>query len=159
MDFKEKNLELLDYYSHLYKKNPRSKYFVPLAEVHRSLDNLETASEVLEKGLKWHPNYFIGRALLSQIYYQRGHFTKAHIESQKVLEHDKNNLTALRIAMLSSAKLNKHEKAQSFAQAFLKHCPEDKEALYFLAEKSVPEYKLSFKKVTLLKNLLQKIQK
>ena len=110
---KERNLELLDYYVRLHKKNPRLKYFVPLAEVYRSLDLLDEAAETLQEGLKWHPNYLIARALLSQTYYQMGKFLSAAIESKHVLDNDSHNLLALRISTLSNEKLGKTSQPQA----------------------------------------------
>jgi tetratricopeptide (TPR) repeat protein len=127
-DVKKRNSELLDHYRDLYKKKPRSKYFVPLAEIYKSLDFFDEAKEVLQEGLKWHPRYFIARASLSQVYYEMGRFTEAGIEAKKVLDQTPNNLLALRVAMRCHIKLNENERAILIAKHFLKQSPEDVEA-------------------------------
>src|SRR3989338_6292222 len=91
---KKKNIALLDYYLKMYKKYPLSKYFVPLADVYRSLDLLDEALNVLQEGLKWHPNYGVGRALLAQVYHQMGLFSEAVFEAERVLQNDPKNILA-----------------------------------------------------------------
>lgn len=129
---KERNIELLDYYVKLHKKNPRLKYFVPLAEIYRSLNLLDEAVETLQEGLKWHPNYFIARSLLSQTYFQMGKFLQASLEAKHVLNVDPQNLMALRISIGSNEKLGEKGFAMESLKKLLKLVPDDKGALELL---------------------------
>jgi tetratricopeptide (TPR) repeat protein len=101
----KKSLELLEYYRLLFKNHPRKKYFVPLAEIYRSLECFDEALEILKEGLKYHPEYIIARALLAQTYFQMGYFVQANHEAHKAIESDFENIAALKIYIRSCFKL------------------------------------------------------
>lgn len=119
----------LKYYLEKYQSYPKSKYFVPLAETYLDLNLFEEALKVLQEGLKWNPTYFIGRALLAQVYFQMGRFTQSFIEAQKVVSVSASNLLALRICAVSAIKLKEIEKATYFLDQLLKVTPQDQEIL------------------------------
>ncbi|MEK7790248.1 MAG: tetratricopeptide repeat protein [Deltaproteobacteria bacterium] len=101
----KKSLELLGHYRLLFKNHPRKKYFVPLAEIYRSLECFDEAIQVLKEGLKYHPEYIIARALLAQTYFQMGYFAQANHEARKAIESDLENILALKIYIQSCSKL------------------------------------------------------
>lgn len=102
-----KSVELLECYKLLIKNFPKKKYFVSLAEIYRSLGDYEEAVLTLKEGLKYHPEYVVGRALLAQTYYQMGYFVQANHESHKIVESDPHNILALKIYTQSSLKLTR----------------------------------------------------
>lgn len=108
----KKSLEHLSYYRLLFKNHPRKKYFVPLAEIYRSLECFDEAIQVLKEGLKYHPEYIIARALLAQTYFQMGYFAQANHEAHKAIESDFQNILALKIYVQSCFKLGQGEKAK-----------------------------------------------
>jgi len=144
---KKKNIALLDYYLKMYKKYPLSKYFVPLADVYRSLDLLDEALNVLQEGLKWHPNYGVGRALLAQVYHQMGLFSEASFEAERVLQNDPKNILAKKIA---SKLLDAKEPAPFFQKSRIKDFQ-----IGSLTPSPAPS---NSKKVAFLEQLLKKIQ-
>lgn len=97
--------DLLERYKLLIKNDPRKKYFVSLAEIYRSLGDYEEAILTLKEGLKYHPEYVVGRVLLAQTYYQMGYFVQANHESHKIVDSDPHNILALKIYTESSIKL------------------------------------------------------
>lgn len=107
-----KSIELLECYKLLIKNFPKKKYFVSLAEIYRSLGDYEEAVLTLKEGLKYHPEYVVGRALLAQTYYQMGYFVQANHESHKIVESDPHNILALKIYTQSSLKLGQRVKVK-----------------------------------------------
>lgn len=126
---RQKNLKELKYYLKLHKKYPRKKYFVPLAEMYRSLEYLDEAVQILQEGLKWHPGYFIGRAVLARTYYEMGYTLQASLEAKRVVHMDPKNLLGWRVLMKAYLKLGEVKNARETAQRLLKMIPSDEEAL------------------------------
>lgn len=122
------NLELLGYYRLLFKNHPRKKYFVPLAEIYRSLECFDEAIQVLKEGLKCHPEYIIARALLAQTYFQMGYFVQANHEAHKAIESDFQNILALKIYIRSCFKLAQIDAAKYAIAQLFSLLPDDDEA-------------------------------
>lgn len=145
---KKKKVELLATYLKMHKKYPLSKYFVPLADVYRALDLLDEALDVLQEGLKWHPNYSVGRALLAQVYHQMGRFSEASFEAERVLQNDPQNLLAKNIfSSLAKPENEGRSPSKSRIEDFQIHS---------LA--SAPPKSPKSKKITFLEHLLKKVQ-
>lgn len=180
---RKKNISLLGYYHQLQKKDPKKKYFVPLAEAYRSLEYFDEAVQTLQEGLKWHPGYYVGRALLAQTYYQMGLFLQASLEAERVICIDSNNLLGLRILTKAYLKLGEIKKIKEPLGQLLKLIPGDKEALQIEASlvssldkkggiskqsSQIGDFqifslqktsqKVMFKKIDILNRLLVKIQ-
>ncbi|MBI3018452.1 MAG: tetratricopeptide repeat protein [Deltaproteobacteria bacterium] len=132
----------------MHKKYPLSKYFVPLADVYCSLDLLDEALEVLQEGLKWHPNYGVGRALLAQVYHQMGRFSEAAFEAERVFQNDPKNLLAKSI-------FSKFSQLEISAAPSQKSRIEDFQIHSLAPLTSRPS---KSKKVAFLERLLKKIQ-
>ena len=144
---KKERVALLDYYLKMHKKYPLSKYFVPLADVYRSLDLLDEALEILQEGLRWHPNYGVGRALLAQTYHQMGRFSEAAFEAERVLQNDPKNILAKNIFLKLSELKSKTPASKSHLGDFQIHS---------LTPRSPAPSKS--KKVAFLELLLKKVQ-
>ncbi len=145
---KKEKVALLDYYLKMHKKYPLSKYFVPLADIYRSLDLLDEALAVLQEGLKWHPNYGVGRTLLAQVYHHMGRFSEASFEAERVLQNDPKNLLAKSI-------ISKFSKDASSAPA--PHRGQIKDFHIEPLSTPAPEAPKS-KKLAFLEHLLHKVQ-
>ncbi len=124
----KKSLELLGYYRLLFKNHPRKKYFVPLAEIYRSLECFDEAIQILKEGLKYHPEYIIARALLAQTYFQMGYFVQANHEAHKAIESDFQNILALKIYIRSCFKLDQFEASKYAIAQLFSILPDDDEA-------------------------------
>lgn len=124
-----------EYYKQLIRTVPRKKYFVSLAEIHRSAGAYDEAILVLKEGLKYHPEYIVGRVLLAQTYYEMGHFIQANHESHKIVDADPYNLLALKIFIRSSFKLGQQKKAASAIHQLRLLSPDDEEAMGWMTYK------------------------
>ena len=120
---------------------------MPLADVYCSLDLLDEALDILREGLRWHPNYGVGRALLAHVYNQMGRASEASFEAQRVLQNDPKNILAQRIFSKRSESAPEASSSQrSRIQDF---------QIRSLTSSSAPS---SSKKVAVLEQLLKKIQ-
>ncbi len=78
-------------------KDPTSLVFAPLADAYRRSNLVDEAIQVLEKGLKNHPNYTSARIVLGRCYQDKRMFELAREEFRKVLSFDPHNFVALRL--------------------------------------------------------------
>jgi tetratricopeptide (TPR) repeat protein len=80
----------------LYANNPEGRVFTHLAEACRKAGQLERAREILEDGLRRHPDYASAHVVLGRVLHDSGDLTGAANEFRRVLELDRHNLVALR---------------------------------------------------------------
>lgn len=79
-----------------YAEDPDGRFFVPLADRYRKLDDLERAEALLREGLQRYPNYVSARIVLGQCLADAGRSEEAAGEFRRVLDADPQNLLALR---------------------------------------------------------------
>jgi tetratricopeptide (TPR) repeat protein len=80
----------------LYASNPEGRVFTHLAEACRKAGQLERAREILEDGLRRHPDYASAHVVLGRVLSDSGDAGAAASEFRRVLELDRHNLVALR---------------------------------------------------------------
>jgi len=80
----------------LYASNPEGRVFTHLAEACRKAGQLERAREILEDGLRRHPDYASAHVVLGRVMTDSGDPGGAAQEFRRVLELDRHNLVALR---------------------------------------------------------------
>ena len=78
------------------EKNPNGRAFVPLADAHRRLGELDRALGVLQEGLVAHPDSASGHVVAGWLYRDRGEDDSAIRALERVLELDAENGVALR---------------------------------------------------------------
>lgn len=78
------------------EKDPTGRAFVPLADAHRRLGELDQALEVLQEGLVAHPDSSSGHVVAGWLYRDRGEDDSAIGAFERVLELDAENGVALR---------------------------------------------------------------
>ena len=76
------------------EREPRSRFFVPLAEEYRKAGRLPEAIRALEKGLESHPGYVAARVALARAFLEAGRIDEAMAAFSKVLGDDPSNLVA-----------------------------------------------------------------
>jgi tetratricopeptide (TPR) repeat protein len=76
------------------EREPRSRFFVPLAEVCRKAGRLPEAIQVLQEGLETHPGYVAARVALARALLEAGRIDESVTAFSKVLADDPSNLVA-----------------------------------------------------------------
>lgn len=76
------------------EREPRSRFFVPLAEELRKAGRLPETIRVLEEGLALHPSYVAARVALARAFLEAGRIDDSMTAFSKVLQDDPSNLVA-----------------------------------------------------------------
>ena len=76
------------------EREPRSRFFVPLAEEYRKAGRLPDAIRALEEGLTSHPGYVAARVALARALLETGRIEESMEAFSKVLIDDPSNLVA-----------------------------------------------------------------
>lgn len=72
--------ETINKYQDIYRKDPQSKIFAPLAEAYRKAGKLEHSFEIAQKGIQDHPEFASGQVTFARILIDMN-------ESEKAIEH------------------------------------------------------------------------
>lgn len=80
----------------LYAAHPEGRVFTHLAEAYRRAGELERAREILEDGLRRHPDYSSAHVVSGRVLMDLGETEGATHAFRRVLELDRHNLVALR---------------------------------------------------------------
>ncbi|MBU1626058.1 tetratricopeptide repeat protein, partial [bacterium] len=75
-------------------ENHKSRIFLQLAELYRKSENLDKAIEVLQNGLKAHPDYWTAKVALAKIYIQQDKTDYAIVLLEDVTAKIPENLLA-----------------------------------------------------------------
>lgn len=117
---------LLAKYFTLYKKNPRSRVFAPLAESYRKLGMLEDAYKVLKDGIRHHPNYTLGYIVLAHCYYDEQKFDLTYNTLRPIVSQNADNISLQKIFAQSCIHLGHLEEALDTFKYLLFMSPRDK---------------------------------
>jgi tetratricopeptide (TPR) repeat protein len=79
-----------------FKRAQDSRLFAPLADAYRKNGNVDTAIEILERGIERYPDYSSAHVILGKCYYDKGATERARAEFQRVIDLDAENLVALK---------------------------------------------------------------
>lgn len=77
----------------MYRRQPGSRVFAPLAESYRKLGMLEEAFKVLKEGIKRHPSYVLGYLVLAQCYYDQKKVDLTYQTLHPLVENNRDNLS------------------------------------------------------------------
>jgi pentatricopeptide repeat protein len=122
---KNQSAVLAKYFS-LYKKNPRSKVFAPLAESFRKLGMLDDALKILREGIRFHPNYTLGYIVLAHCYYDQERFDLTYNTLRPIIAHNKDNVSLQKIFAQACIHLGHLEEALDTYKYLLFMSPRDK---------------------------------
>ncbi|MBI5198234.1 MAG: tetratricopeptide repeat protein, partial [Nitrospirae bacterium] len=111
-----------------------SKLFVPLAEEYIKNGMLEEAIQVLQEGLKLHPNYLGARVSLGKVYLQKGMVTEAVGEFEKVVQVSPDNIYSHKHLARLYRDTGRIQDAVSACETILVFVPKDQEATTLLTE-------------------------
>lgn len=93
---KNQSAVLAKYFS-MYKKNPRSKVFAPLAEAFRKLGMLDDAYKILKDGIRHHPNYTLGYIVLAHCYYDQEKYELTYNTLRPIVAQNADNISLQKI--------------------------------------------------------------
>jgi tetratricopeptide (TPR) repeat protein len=77
----------------MYRRQPGSRVFAPLAESYRKLGMVEEAFKVLKEGIKRHPSYVLGYLVLAQCYYDQKKVDLTYQTLHPLVENNRDNLS------------------------------------------------------------------
>lgn len=128
---KKNQSALLAKYFNMYKKNPRSRVFAPLAESFRKLGMLDDAYKILREGIRHHPNYALGYIVLAHCYYDQGKFELTYNTLRPIITQNADNISLQKIFAQACVHLGHLEEALDTYKYLLFMNPKDK---FFAAE-------------------------
>lgn len=148
MTGKRNQSALLAKYYGLYKKNPRSKVFAPLAEAFRKLGMLDDALKILKEGIRHHPNYTLGYIVLANCYYDQEKFDLTYNTLRPIISQNADNISLQKIFAQACIHLGHLEEALDTYKYLLFLNPRDK---FFASEvkKLEDDLMVGHKKLTL----------
>lgn len=111
MKEKESNTSKLFRYQKIFKDNPHSLVFAPLAEIYRKMGLVENALKILRVGLKNNPHYSSGKIVLGRCYFDEKNWQAAFDIFRPLVEEQKDNYSLLKIFALTCEKLGKIDQA------------------------------------------------
>lgn len=77
----------------MYRRQPSSRVFAPLAESYRKLGMLDEAYKVLREGIKRHPSYVLGYLVLAHCYYDQRKTDLTYQTLHPLVESNRDNLS------------------------------------------------------------------
>lgn len=123
---KKNQSAVLAKYFGMYKKNPRSKVFAPLAESFRKLGMIDDAFKILKDGIRNHPNYTLGYVVLAHCYYDQGKFELTYNTLRPIVSQNADNISLQKIFAQSCMNLGHLEEALDTYKYLLFMNPRDK---------------------------------
>ncbi len=123
---KKNQSAVLAKYFTMYKKNPRSKVFAPLAESFRKLGMLDDAFKILKDGIRHHPNYTLGYIVLAHCYFDQGKFELTYNTLRPIVSQNADNISLQKVFAKSCIHLGHLEEALDTYKYLLFMNPRDK---------------------------------
>jgi tetratricopeptide (TPR) repeat protein len=123
---KKNHSALLAKYFIMYKKNPRSRVFAPLAEAYRKLGMLEDAYKILKDGIRHHPTYTLGYVVLAHCYYDEGKFELTYNTLRPIIAQNADNISLQKIFAQACIHLGHLEEALDTFKYLLFMNPKDR---------------------------------
>lgn len=110
----------------MYKKNPRSKVFAPLAESFRKLGMLDDAFKILKEGIRHHPNYTLGYIVLAHCYFDQEKFELTYNTLRPIISQNADNISLQKIFAQACMNLGYLDEALDTYKYLLFMNPRDK---------------------------------
>lgn len=123
---KKNQSALLAKYFSMYKKNPRSRVFAPLAESFRKLGMLEDAYKILKEGIRHHPTYALGYIVLAHCYYDEQKYELTYNTLRPFISQNADNISLQKIFAQACVNLGHLEEALDTYKYLLFMNPKDK---------------------------------
>lgn len=117
---------LLNKYTLMYEKKPRSRVFAPLSETYRKLGMIDEALKILKKGIAQHPTYTLGYIVLSNCYFDRQNYEMAYTSIRPFVSQNLENITLQKLFAKTCLNLGHLEEALATFKNLLLINPKDK---------------------------------
>ncbi len=114
--------------------DPKSRAFVPLADIYRKLGRYEEAIAVAQEGLNHHPHYVGAKMALARAYFEDGSLDEAGELLESVIQFAPDNLFANRLLSQIYVQKGTPEKAVPLLRQLLTMEPNDSRAATQLAQ-------------------------
>lgn len=105
---------LLRHYENIYRKNPKSKIFAPLADAYRRQGRVEEALALCVSSLRAHKNFSSGRLVLGKCYFDQRLYDRAIEELSTVVNLNPTNAMAFTYLGKANLAINNYEKALGY---------------------------------------------
>lgn len=123
---KKNQSALLAKYFNMYKKNPRSRVFAPLAEAFRKLGMHDDAFKILKDGIRNHPNYTLGYIVLAHCYYDQEKYELTYNTLRPIIAQNADNISLQKIFAQACIHLGHMEEALDTFKYLLFMNPKDR---------------------------------
>lgn len=123
---KKNQSALLAKYFSMYKKNPSSRVFAPLAESFRKLGMLDDAYKILKDGIRKHPNYALGYIVLAHCYYDEEKYELTYNTLRPIINQNADNISLQKIFAQACVNLGNLDEALDTYKYLLFLNPKDK---------------------------------
>jgi tetratricopeptide (TPR) repeat protein len=123
---KKNQSALLAKYFNMYKKNPRSRVFAPLAEAFRKLGMLDDAYKILKEGIRNHPTYALGYIVLAHCYYDEQKYELTYNTLRPIINQNADNISLQKIFAQACIHLGHLDEALDTFKYLLFMNPKDK---------------------------------
>jgi tetratricopeptide (TPR) repeat protein len=123
---KKNQSALLAKYFNMYKENPRSRVFAPLAESFRKLGMLDDAYKILKEGIRHHPSYTLGYIVLANCYYDEEKYELTYNTLRPIITQNADNISLQKIFAQACIHLGHLEEALDTFKYLLFMNPQDK---------------------------------
>lgn len=116
---------LLNKYSLIFEKNPKSRVFAPLAETYRKLGLIDEALKILKEGIRNHPSYTLGYIVLANCYYDIQSYELAYNTVRPFVANNLENITLQKLFAKTCINLGHLEEALQTFKYLLLLNPQD----------------------------------
>jgi tetratricopeptide (TPR) repeat protein len=111
---------LLNKYSLMYEKKPKSRVFAPLAEAYRKLGMIDEAMKILSQGIRNHPSYTLGYTVLANCYFDLKNYEMSYNTVRPFVSQNLENITLQKLFANTCVHLAYYEEAlQTFKYLLL----------------------------------------
>jgi tetratricopeptide (TPR) repeat protein len=114
-------------YQKLYREDPNSRVFAPLAEAYRKYGMVEDAVEILKKGIKKHPNFTLGHLGLALCYFDQKKFEMTYEVLRPLIDSSRDNIRMQKLYADCCLELGKKQEALETYKYLLFMSPKDED--------------------------------
>lgn len=131
-------IPLIEKYKRMYRENPDSKVFAPLAESYRKNGEQNKALIILKEGIKKYPQYILGYLGLGNCYFDLGKYELAYDTINSLIKNNRENIKLQKLFAKICERTNRAYEAME-AYKFIQFLdPKDEVASKRLVEEDMP---------------------